>query len=89
MSADGARNEVIGFGYRLSQPVPLGFLEKIRKEKMDTFINFTKNHIADLYAMMPMTYFQLSPKEFGQRYIGSSVQRKRAIMRKRGLLKKH
>lgn len=47
------------------------------------------NHIADLYDMMPFTDFRLSPKEFGQRYIGSSVQRKRAIMRKRGMLKKH
>lgn len=56
---------------------------------MEHIYQLYNNHIADVYAMMPLTDFQLSPKEFGQRYIGSSVQRKRAIMRKRGMLKKH
>lgn len=56
---------------------------------MEYIYQFYNNHIADLYDMMPLMDSQLSSKEFGQRYIGSNIQRKRAIMRKRGLLKKH
>ena len=52
------------------------------------YINIYNDYIHNIYADMKYIYSGTSPKEFGQRYIGSNIQRKRAIMRKRGLLKK-
>lgn len=46
---------------------------------------------ADLYnyyKTLPPSIYELTPKQFGERYIGSSVQRKRSIKRKRRLKKK-
>lgn len=52
---------------------------------MDNLILY--NYLPKLYADLNFINCGLTPKEFGERYIGSHTQRKRAIMRKRGLLK--
>ena len=44
-------------------------------------------NLPEVYADLNFINRGLTPKEFGERYIGSHTQRKRAIMRKRGLLK--
>lgn len=53
----------------------------------DVYPFYLHNNYANVYADLDFINYGLSPKEFGERYIGSSTQRKRAIMRKRGLLK--